>query len=292
MLRILLTVTVLFVAACGSERGGESSGVGTLRATIGRAGTVVMLAQNPSMNCDWVKVFNGVDYVALSFLWGSAGDSNYCLAELVKDGKPTSINVYIANGSCERKDICSEREATTPDKVVEAGVDAVRTLQQVCPDCEITVTLGLEDNWSAREACMLAGKLRGSLSLFGFSTPVWRNPVNHYQIGGSADCFDGFELHGYQFEHFPNRKPCRWSNDGADLLLGNRTWSASDLISVSEFKRVAREIPDCSVYAWSAEGNCLTADSSRAPAPHERTCGAMTAEAVTGLNDLLLTLEN
>lgn len=257
-MRLVLAFSLLLLA-CG---GGSGSGSNENTQSDPFLGVMWQRAQKDS-NCTWLKIFDDIEQVNLSFLWNSYGNDNTCLLSLFSSGKSITLRTYLSNGVCIRKNNCSEREIQSTGDIKKALV-AVQALATNCPTCLLQIVPQLEDNWTHEKACSVYEALKPFTS-----AEIIRNPVKQSQVNYDATCYDGIELHN---ELPAGRQLFSGSNDGASLLLSDYAFSGL-LIDVVEASRRRNAFGRSSYYfIWHALGNCLKGDTRNAPFPHQRVC--------------------
>lgn len=279
---VVLLFVVWFLAACG----GSGSNAAKSTPTDPRAaffGVMWQGVQNGSMDCSWLDIFRDVPKPALSFLAVSYGVNNDCLAEFLADEREKVVNAYLSNGVCIRRRNCSDIELSTTGQIVAAARWVNHIFYLHCKNCRKILTIQLEDNLDEHTACLIADAVREAVP----DAEVWRNPERAADIGSSYTCFDGIELHNST--DYSEGVATAWSNDGADLLLGNTIWANPSRVSRDDARRGARESGADIVYFWAADGNCLLTDSGAAPWPYKRDCSNRDSKTISDLNQLLLT---
>lgn len=241
------------------------------------------------MDCKWLDLFSHSKKPALAFLYRSFGNNDACVISFLKRYPNALVNLYASNGSCLRKDICSEKEATTAEEIIARAKEGASLISDHCPGCHLRITIQLEDDLDNTTACYIADALR---LLLPPQTEIWRNPNNPKRHRFRSNCFDGVELHNKH--RFPRRYRgrCAWSNDGQDLLVGDTIWNHQPRITSGRVYELATgELAGCDIYLWTADGNCLGTDSNAAPAPPHRSCKTDPA-TIDGLSRLTETIEN
>ena len=225
-------------------------------------------------DCEWLKIFSDVPVPVLSVLWGSFGESPHCVMQWLREPRFKVLNVYLGNSVCLRKNNCAAEDTITTRGRLANALKAARIAEQGGDWTELRVTLSLEDNFSTEEACAEASEMRSALDAAGHhSVEIWRNPERASDHDFTSDCFDGIELHNDQ--RFPDDYigPCAYSNDGADLEIGNTIWDLPSRITRGRLIEVLRRsFNRCTSYIWTADGNCLSTDSIRAVHPSDRNC--------------------
>lgn len=250
-----LFLCILFVIACGSQEQQDAQQDAYL-------GVMWQSAMKPG-SCDWLQIFNDVEHVNLSFLWGSYGSDSTCLHQLFNTTRPIVLRAYLSNGVCIRKRNCSALEVESVGEIVQA-LGEVQTLVAACPSCVLQIVPQLEDNWTHNQACAVYNALRGKTD-----ANIIRNPVKQSQVDYDYNCFDGIELHNELPE---GRSTFSGSNDGAAILLSSYDYSGLS-ITLDEARR-RRDIygRGSYFYIWHPLGNCLHGDTAQAPYPYLREC--------------------
>jgi hypothetical protein len=250
-------------------------------------GLSLLAVQNSSYGCEWISAFDGIDTLYLAILWNSFGDRNDCLIRFLEDTRPKVLNVYLSNGSCERKKNCSEREVANPFRELPERALAVKELVQAhATNTRLIVTIGLEDNYLDLNAEYFCESIKRRDN----AIEVWRNPVKADQLN-NTNCFSGYELHHQEREADATRfrVACGYSNDGYDLEgIGIGEWALSNRIDTTALlDEIGNRKRDCISYIWSARAsNCLRFDSGQSVAPHFRQCD-FNRDVFSNLNQLL-----
>ncbi len=244
--------------------------------------------QNPTMPCDWIRIFDGLPSIRLSFVHRVSGDSDRCLIRLLEDPRPKAIQIFLSEGVCVRKANCSDRNPSTGDQILEAGKEIAHIIDLHCKKCTISYIPQLEDDFTGFRACDVALALRLGISkIANHGFQIWRNP--NIKTDPDFVCFDGVELH--EFESYGLRQVpqalCSYSNDGVDLEVGS-VWNLPHRITTRSFlQNVKTRFQHCFSYLWTATGNCLQTDSSVSRRPVNRSC-PLDAVKISELNRILL----
>lgn len=272
LVKYLILLSAILIACGGGNNSGEIAGQSDTY-----LGIMWQRAQKGS-NCNWLRIFDGVEQINLSFLFNSYGSDNTCLLKLFNTDKEIRLRSYLSNGVCIRKNNCSEREIQSiPD--IELALVAVEALASDCATCVLEIVPQLEDNWTHSKACEVYNRLKAITK-----NDVIRNPVKQSQVDFNNTCFDGIELHNELPE---GRQLYSGSNDGAALLLSEYDYSGLS-ISVAEASRRRDALGrDSYYYIWHPLGNCLHGDTAQAPFPHQRDCRD-DSQIYTDLNKLLI----
>lgn len=213
-------------------------------------------------DCQWLTAFDGSTHPYLAFLWASFGDDNFCLIEFMRADVPKTLQVYLSNGSCERKDNCSYLEIKEEIEIAIRAKQVISFVEDYCDNCSLILVPQLEDNFSDAKARRIGAELERLTN--GTEVKVYRNPL--YSPRRKAP-YDGIEYHNT----IPELSPCIWSNDGIDVDIDGDTWSG-ETMSREEFEHLSRLYQHCKILLWVADGNCLTGDSGTALYPHQRQC--------------------
>lgn len=255
---VLLLLLSLFVTVVGCG-GGEHSSEDFVRSDISSSMGVAWLSVQRDDDCSWKQIFKGVKKPKLAFLWGSYGRQDSCLKSFLSDGRPKRIHIYLSNGPCERKNNCSSLEIEKEVEIAARAIQAYNLVRNNCIDCTLSLSPQLEDNFSQAKAIRLGKEIRRLIR--DMSVILVRNPN---KFVGREPVYDSYEFHNSP----PDMAPCLWSNDGKDISdIDSTVWALPQRIKMSE---LGGEM--CERFLWTADGNCLSADSRDAPYPHERDC--------------------
>ena len=224
--------------------------------------------------CEWLDIFSDVPIPVLSILWGSFGESPHCVMQWLREPRFKVLNVYLGNSVCVRKNNCAAEDTITAAGRLANALKIARLAHEGGEWAELRITLSLEDNFGTEEACTEASEIRSALLEAGYhSVEVWRNPERASEHDFSSDCFDGIELHNDQRFPIDYAGACAYSNDGADLEIGNTIWDLPNRTTRQRLIEVLRgSFSGCTSYIWTADGNCLSTDSLRAVHPSARNC--------------------
>lgn len=228
-------------------------------------------------SCDWLQIFNDVEHVNLSFLWGSYGSDSTCLHQLFNTARPIVLRAYLSNGVCIRKRNCSALEIESIGEIIQA-LGEVQAVAAHCASCVLEIVPQLEDNWTHNQACAVYNALRGRTD-----ASIIRNPVKQSQVNYDSSCFDGIELHNELPER---RQRTSGSNDGAGLLLSRYDFSGVSIDVAEAIRRRKLFGRDSHYFLWHPLGNCLHGDTAQAPFPYLRNCEDR-PDILQDLNDIL-----
>jgi hypothetical protein len=253
--------------------------------------------------------------VGLAFLWGTFGDSKACVNRFLQrfsgTGREVRLHIYATNETCRRAprycetdrevshwlpaaqynraweqgEVVVKRELIERLREVARYVDAVQARH---PDVSITVSTGLEDNFTAPVARAI---VRTYQRVLGGKVAIVRNQNTNEarglaELGGSSRV-DAYELHSIE-SRFQRTRPtkrgaaCLWGNDGYDIrftreLPGGGFTSSNrrglrNAISESyaEILGARYRESDCEVWLWwNTQG--IDESAKRWVAPSERS---------------------
>jgi hypothetical protein len=275
-LTLALIFTLISLSGCGGGGASTHTNATSPPDEAYIVGFDVYLAQNHSKSCEWIDLYVGQPTLALTILWQAGAYNDVCLKKFLHDQRPTTLQLFVANGVCDRKRNCTEQErAALRDYGLANTIEALNFIRAESQGpIDIQIIVSLEDNMSyaqARDACLnLKHTVAGEAQ-------IWRNPNEPSTHNFNDDCFDGVRLHNHhQFPTSYSGK-CSWSNDGLDIdFPTGEVWSLPHRISPEEMLNQVRERRgDCDIYAWSASAsNCLRRDSSEVASVDRRDCSS------------------
>ena len=267
MAKIIVPTLMLLLISCG---GSGSSNSDTPPTSDNYYGLTFLGLRSETTDCSQViEMFDGVERFAVSFLWKSFGESDECLLQLLQDPRPKSIQVFLVNGVCLRKNNCFDADIAGYDVVINNAIQAYDTIIPfISMHDELIITVGLEDDLELYDYQYIAEQIR----FYAPNAKIGRN--KHGLQISAADCADAdyCELHN-QAEPLDINTSLGWSNDGYDLSLGGNLWGLPYQYTREDvLGRITNGLQGARIiYLWKASFNGLLGNSANSLPPSQRT---------------------
>ena len=284
MAKIIISFCLLLLVSCG----GGGSSVTTTTSDNYYGLTFLGLRSQTTVCSQVFEMLDGVERFAVSLLWNSFGESDECLLSLLQDPRPKSIQVFLVNAVCLRKNNCAGVDAEGYDLVIDRAMDAYDTIIPfISMHDTLIITPALEDDLDVLDYKYIADEIR----FYAPEAKIGRN--KHGLQISAADCADADYCELHNEAELNGSATFQWSNDGYDLSLGGDTWSLPYQYTREDvLGRVTNRLQGArTVYLWKASFNGLLADSAGSLPPIDRYI-AVSKHDREQVNNLLKEIED